>query len=65
MVLNKEEYTKNQSNFPKDYKEVIIEGGNHSQFGDYGHQKNDGIATIERRKQIEITTNEICSLVRS
>jgi len=44
---------------------VIIEGGNHSQFGDYGHQKNDGIATIERRKQIEITTNEICSLVRS
>ena len=64
-VLKKEEYSKNQKNFPKDYKEVIIEGGNHSQFGNYGQQRNDSIATIERSKQIEITTNEICSLIHS
>ena len=36
-----------------------IEGGNHSQFGSYGFQKNDGIATISPEKQHQIMTDLI------
>lgn len=31
-----------------------IEGGNHAQFGDYGLQKNDGVATITKDEQHEL-----------
>jgi hypothetical protein len=34
---------------------VEITGGNHSQFGHYGHQVLDGTATIGRAEQQEIT----------
>jgi pimeloyl-ACP methyl ester carboxylesterase len=34
---------------------VEIEGGNHSQFGNYGHQLFDGDATVSRARQQEIT----------
>ena len=30
---------------------VVVEGGNHAQFGDYGPQKGDGTATISRAEQ--------------
>ena len=59
LVLNREEYNKNIPNFPTNYKEVIIEGGNHSNFGDYGHQRNDGVASISKEEQINITKQEI------
>ena len=63
LELNKEEYNKNISNFPTNYKEVIIEGGNHSNFGDYGHQRRDGKATISNEEQIRITKNEIVDFI--
>jgi pimeloyl-ACP methyl ester carboxylesterase len=34
---------------------VRIEGGNHSQFGHYGHQLFDGTATISREEQQKLT----------
>ncbi len=34
----------------------FIPGGNHSQFGNYGIQKGDGIATISRYQQTEIVS---------
>ena len=63
LVLNKEEYNKNISNFPLNFKEVIIEGGNHSNFGDYGHQRNDGVASISKEEQINITKQEIMDFI--
>ena len=63
LVLNKKEYNKNISNFPVNYKEVIIEGGNHSYFGDYGFQRNDGVASISREEQINITKQEIMNFI--
>ena len=63
LVLNKEEYNKNISNFPTNYKEVIIEDGNHSNFGDYGHQRNDGVASISKEEQINITKQEIMDFI--
>ena len=44
-VLNRENYEKNRSNLPN-LQEVVIEGGNHAQFGSYGQQKGDGEAVI-------------------
>ena len=54
-VLNMEKYEEKKSNWPKDQKEVIIEGGNHAQFGDYGEQKGDNPADITAQEQWDQT----------
>lgn len=35
----------------------IIDGGNHAQFGSYGNQKGDGIASISSAQQKQLTVN--------
>jgi hypothetical protein len=40
-----------RANLPADTKFVVIDGGNHSQFGDYGFQPGDNEATITRLDQ--------------
>lgn len=45
-VLNREHYEDSMTYMPEDFTEVVIRGGNHAQFGDYGKQKGDGTATI-------------------
>ena len=44
--------------------ENIIKGGNHSQFGDYGHQKGDGKASIPGKEQIRQTVEAIVEFVQ-
>lgn len=44
---------------------VEIEGGNHAQFGDYGPQKGDGVATVSRDEQQRLTVEAILKLVKS
>ena len=44
---------------PADTKWVLIDGGNHSQFGHYGHQLLDGTSTISRNAQQQITRTAI------
>ena len=63
LVLDKNEYNKNISNFPAQYKEVVIEGGNHSQFGSYGLQRKDGVASISEDAQINVTKNEVYNFI--
>ena len=48
-----------------DYTEnvVIIEGGNHAQFGNYGEQKGDPPATISRDSQQNIAVEEILDFI--
>jgi hypothetical protein len=41
---------------------VVIEGGNHAQFGDYGPQKGDGVPTISREEQQRRTAAAIAEL---
>ena len=43
---------------------VLIEGGNHAYFGDYGEQNKDGTATITREQQERIAVRKILKLVR-
>lgn len=48
-----------------DYTEniVIIEGGNHAQFGNYGEQKGDPTATITTQEQQDITVSAILDFI--
>lgn len=49
----------NKRLLPKDTQWVEIKGGNHSQFGHYGHQLLDGQATISRETQQTATRSAL------
>ena len=46
-----ESFEKSETMLPADTKFVVIEGGNHSQFGNYGLQPGDQVATISWQEQ--------------
>lgn len=54
-VLNLEKYEQSRSSLPTDFAELVIDGGCHSYFGDYGMQDGDGEPTITREEQFAIT----------
>ena len=58
-VMNREKYEKYKSNLPKDYTEIIIDGGCHAYFGMYGEQEGDGKPEITPIQQIIITADHI------
>ena len=49
-VLNKEKYDESKV-FMKNLTEIIINGGNHAQIGNYGNQTGDGVAKISSSEQ--------------
>jgi pimeloyl-ACP methyl ester carboxylesterase len=49
----------NQARLPKHTQWIEIRGGNHSQFGHYGHQLLDGKATLTRDEQQALTRTAI------
>lgn len=51
LILDQENFQKTKTLLPDDTIYASINGGNHSYFGFYGDQKNDGIATISRIEQ--------------
>ena len=61
-VLNLGKYDAAKTNLPQDTEFLVIAGGNHSQFGMYGHQKGDGTAQIsneDQRRQAAAATAEL------
>ena len=62
-VMNREKYAEYRANLPENAVELIIPGGNHAQFGDYGSQKGDGAATIPPDEQIQQTVQIILPLL--
>ncbi len=62
-VLSKEKYDENKANLPEDYKEVVIEGGCHAYFGDYGHQAGDGTPSISVEEQTRETVDSIVEFI--
>lgn len=58
-VLNMEKYTEYFTNLPVDTTELVIEGGNHAQFGCYGNQEGDGQALTAAEQQRNITVDAI------
>lgn len=58
-VLNRAAYDDAEKNRPSDATEVILDGGNHAFFGNYGAQSGDGEAAITREEQQKQTVNAI------
>ena len=58
-VLNRENYSENQSNLPDSVVEVIVDGGNHACFGSYGPQEGDGAARISPQDQMKETVERM------
>ena len=66
-VLNLDKYQNNKNNLPavgKGLTEIIIDGGNHAQFANYGAQEGDGMAEISAEGQQKITATEICTWIK-
>lgn len=62
-VLNMQSYLDFRDNAPAQASELVIEGGNHAQFGSYGEHKGDGDARITRDEQTEQTAAAIAGLL--
>ena len=56
---------KNPQHRPQDTTEVVIDGGNHAQFGNYGIQKGDGTSDISALQQQEEAAAAIASFIAS
>ncbi|MFC3928746.1 alpha/beta hydrolase [Streptococcus caprae] len=52
-VLNWTSYEEGKARLPQTTDYVSIKGGNHSQFGSYGHQAGDGQAAISSAMQLK------------
>ena len=50
-VLNTAKMNELKSCLPDGYREYVIEGGNHAQFGNYGIQSGDGEASVSSEEQ--------------
>lgn len=62
-VLDQAAYKNAKENFPKDFEEFIINGGNHAYFGNYGEQSGDGKAIITRDEQQDDTSDAIVDFI--
>ena len=62
-VLNRESYEKNRAKLPADTTEVILDGGCHAQFGNYGPQDGDGVPTISGEEQVRRTAGVIAAFI--
>ncbi len=61
-VLNREKLEEGRSLMPAAYTELVIEGGNHAGFGNYGKQKGDGEASLSSEEQQKQTIEAILAL---
>lgn len=64
-VINYKNLIDSKSKLPEKTTYVDIEGGNHSQFADYGKQKGDEDALISLESQIDIATNNILKFLKN
>lgn len=64
-VVNWENWNDSSNQLPSSTSWMTIEGGNHSQFGDYGLQTDDGIAAITAEEQWTATSSAILALIES
>ncbi|MBE5906564.1 MAG: alpha/beta hydrolase [Lachnospiraceae bacterium] len=62
-VLNWDSYNANKKHWPKKASEVSVYGGNHAQFGSYGHQKGDGKAKIKPSEQVGLAADAALRLI--
>ena len=61
-VLNRDKYEQAHELLPDSAQELVIEGGNHAYYGNYGEQANDGQAGITREDQQAQATDALVDL---
>ena len=49
---------------PSGTQDVLLDGGNHAQYGNYGPQAGDGVATMSREEQQRLTTAAVVELAK-
>ena len=64
-ILNLENYEEAKERLPSSTDWIDIDGGNHSQFGDYGFQDGDGEAAITPEEQWTIIAQETSTMIFS
>lgn len=64
-VLNREKLEAGSEFVPEHYTEIGLGGANHAGFGNYGIQKSDGEATMERDKQQDTTVKYIVKMINT
>ncbi len=64
-VVNKKSMEEYKTNLKDTSEVVVIEGGNHAGFGDYGLQKGDGENTIGNEEQQTQTVNAILEFIET
>ena len=62
-VLDLEKYRQYRANLPENALELVLEGGNHADFGSYGHQEGDGTSALESGVQIQWAAENILSFI--
>ena len=60
-VINREKYESDRSNLPANTTEVVIDGGCHAGFGNYGPQAGDGTPTISGEDQQQQTADALAA----
>ena len=63
-VLNIKNLDESKKYLPKDNLNFVIEGGNHSYFGNYGFQKGDGIPLITNDEQQDYVANKVVEVLK-
>ena len=61
-VMNRENFEKYYTNLPKNTTILELEGANHGNFGNYGHQEGDGKATISAEEQQKLVIDNILNI---
>ena len=64
-VMNRVKYENSKANLPKEFSEIVIDGGCHAYFGLYGEQDGDGVATISPEQQINETARLILDFIKN
>lgn len=64
-VLDLEAYAENWPNLPADTVELVLDGGNHAQFGSYGAQDGDGTPTMPASEQLRQTADAIAAFLEA
>ena len=62
-VLNRASLEKGRQYLPASAVSEELPGGNHAQFGDYGLQEGDGVATVSREEQTRWAVERIEGLI--
>lgn len=64
-VASREDVEDGLTRLPRATEFLVLEGGNHAQFGSYGPQRGDGVATMDASEQQRRTAEALVGFVRS